>query len=157
MRLEKREAQAEHAGLLRPAVDQRAALRPLHREVAEDREAIGVQVSRLDGQSVGVGIPRGGRMDDGCVHARFPHLVQQLVPGEGRDLPVAEVRRLAAGPDVHLRVHDGHGSIPQPPRRLRRTPSATRRPTGNPASFISNSGAWCGTLRLCVGAIPTRK
>jgi trypsin-like peptidase len=42
-------------------------------------------------------------------------------------------------------------------RALSITPRATRRAGGRPASFISNSGAWCGRGRRSGWPIPTRK
>src|SRR5439155_26153183 len=111
MRLETREAQDERAGLTGPAVAQRATLRLLDREAAKDPEAIGVLACRIDGQRIRVGIPRAHGMNDSRVHAGLPHLVQQLVPGEGGDLPVARVRRLAGRPEMHLSVDYAHGSL----------------------------------------------
>ena len=40
-------------------------------------------------------------------------------------------------------------------RRMTLSPTAS--PAGSPASFISNSGAWCGAGRPWEGRIPTRK
>ena len=110
MRLEEGEAQAEHAGPGLPRLDQRTALRAIEREVAEDRQPIGVLARRLDGELIGIRIPRRRRMDEGGVDARLVHLLEQVVLREGGHLPVSRVRGLAAAPDVHLRVDDQHGS-----------------------------------------------
>jgi len=52
-RLEEGEAQAEHAGSGLPSLHQSAALRAIEREVAEDRQPIGVLARRLDGELIG--------------------------------------------------------------------------------------------------------
>ena len=45
-------------------------------------------------------------MDDGGVDSSLRHLLEQLVLGEARHLPVVRIPRLAAAPDVDLRVDD---------------------------------------------------
>ena len=57
-------------------------------------------------------IPRRRRMDDGPVDAGLVHLLQQVVLGEALHLAVVRVRRLAARPDVDLRVDDTHQRTP---------------------------------------------
>jgi hypothetical protein len=78
-------------------------------------------------------------MDDGRVHARFPHLVQQLVPGEGRPAGGGgspACRRTRCAP-ARPRWAWPYSSAAE---ATSQDPSATRRLTGNPASFISNFG-----------------
>jgi hypothetical protein len=110
MRLEEHEAQAEHAGPPLPAVNQRAAFRPLDGEIAQDGEAVGVLAGGLHRQLIRVGIPGGGRMDDRRVHTRLGHLPEHVVLGVDRHLAVVRIGRLAAAPDVDLRVDDDYGA-----------------------------------------------
>src|SRR5262249_29665207 len=85
-----------------------AALGPVEGEVAEDGQPVRMLSRRLDGQLVGVRVPRGWRMDDRGVDAGLVHLLQQIILREDGDLAVVRVRRLAAAPDVHLCVDDQH-------------------------------------------------
>ena len=112
VRLQEDEAQAEHPRPLLPAVDQPAALGLVEREVAEDRQAVGMLACRLDRQLVGVRIPGRRRVDHRGVDAGLVHLLQQIVLGEGGDLTVIGVRGLAATPDVDLRIDDAHQRAP---------------------------------------------
>jgi len=79
MRLQQREAEAEHAGALLPAIDAGAARRIVEGKVPEDGEPVRMAARRLDRELVGVGIPGGGRVDHRRVHPRLVHLAQQVV------------------------------------------------------------------------------
>jgi hypothetical protein len=71
----KGEAQAEHAGLTLPSVEDRAILGMLDREPAHHREAIGVTARGVDRQLVAIALPR-RRHDDHARDARGVHLLQ---------------------------------------------------------------------------------
>src|SRR3989442_6849661 len=148
MRLQEGEAQAQHPGPALPAVDQAATLGPIEREISQDREPVGMLAVRLDRLLVGVRIPRGRRMDHCRVDARVVHLLQQLVLREGRHLPVMGIRRLAARPDVDLRIDDLHRllltrqyrwppvSLTQLIRRLLNHPRAIAQVVHDPAQYV---------------------
>ena len=110
MRLQEREAETEHARPALQAVDRRAALGLVEREVAEDGETVGVPARRLDRQCVGIRVPP-GRMDHGRVDAALVHLLQHVVGREVRDLTVVRVGGLVVLPDVDLRIDDEHGVL----------------------------------------------
>src|SRR2546428_7633831 len=110
MRLIEREAEAEHPRPLLPTVDQRAVLWAIEGKVPQYGEPVGVLAGRLDRQFVGIGVPS-RRMDDGGVNARFIHLLQQIVLGEGRYLSVGRIGRQTAAPDMDLCVNSQHGVL----------------------------------------------
>jgi hypothetical protein len=108
VRLQEGETEPPHPGPALPAVDQRAALRPIERKVAQDRQPVRMLARCLDGQLVRARIPRGRGVDHGRVHAGRVHLLEELVLGEGGHLAMVGVGRLATAPDVDLRIDDQH-------------------------------------------------
>ena len=73
VRLQKGEAQAEHAGAAFPAIDQRPAFGPIERETAEDREAVGMGAHRRDRQLVRIRVPA-RRMQQCAIDAGRVHV-----------------------------------------------------------------------------------
>ena len=110
MRLQQRKAQPEHPRPAFPAVDQAAALRPVEREIAENREPVGMLARGLDRERVGIGIPS-RRMDHRGRDAGFVHLLERVVRAVVGNLTMVRVW-LAAFPDVDLRVDDQHALLP---------------------------------------------
>jgi hypothetical protein len=111
MRLQKSEAQAEHARPALPLRHQRPALGTLGREAAEDREAIGMRAHRRDGKLVRIRVPA-GRMDQRAIDAGRIHVAQRLLQEIG--LGAMRRQRLALAPEMNLRVDDEHQGPPAP-------------------------------------------
>jgi hypothetical protein len=107
VRLQKEEAQPEHAWPAPPAVDQRPAFRLVQREMAQDCEPVRVLAGRLDRDLDVVGVPS-GRMEHGCVDPALAHLFQTVLSAIAGDLPMLPGRR-ALRPDMDLCVDDQHG------------------------------------------------
>ncbi len=101
MRLQENKAQAEHAGLVLPGIDERPAFRPIHRKPAKYGEPIRMLAGRLDCNRVTVGIVRRG-MQQRRANTRLVHFLQQVVLREDRDLTVDWRRQLTAVPDMDL-------------------------------------------------------
>ena len=95
VRLQEHEAQPEHARLARPALDEAAALRPVERELAEDREPVGLLAGGLQRETVRARVPS-RRVDHRRGDARGIHLREQLVLGENRDRTMGRQRRTTA-------------------------------------------------------------
>jgi hypothetical protein len=108
------EAHAEHARLLLPARNQRAALRLLERDAAHDREAIGIEARSLQRELVAVALPR-RRHDDDPAHAGEIHLQEKRLLGDGIGLLGLSRAARRPGtvrgvcrPEMHLRIDDMH-------------------------------------------------
>src|SRR5437016_12489893 len=80
------EAASEHARALLPRVDQRAALRPVEGEIAEDREPVGMCARGLHAELVRVRIPRRVWREDGGIDTAGIHLLQSIFFQIGGDL-----------------------------------------------------------------------
>ena len=111
MRLQKEKAQPEHARPALPALDQRPALRLVQREMPQDRKPIRVLAGCLDRDLDIVRVPS-GRMEHGCVDPALAHLLQAVLRGITRDLPVLPGRRTLR-PDVDLSIDNQHGALPR--------------------------------------------
>ncbi len=104
------EAIAEHARPLLPRGNERLAIRPVKRRIAENGEAFRIGLDSLDGLLVGVWIPARGRMQDGTVNASLVHLDDRLLDEErARQM---WRRRVPLAPEMDLRVDDGHRWAP---------------------------------------------
>ena len=57
VRLKEDKTQAEHARLLLPAINQRAALRTVKRKLPQNRQPVGVLACRLKSRPIGAGVP----------------------------------------------------------------------------------------------------
>ena len=110
--------QAEHPRALLPRIHQRATLGLVEREVAEDRELVGVLAGGLDAELVRVRVPRRVRSEHRGIDAAGVHLLQRLVLQVGGDLPVPGAGGVARIPEVNLRVDDQHGQLLGHPRAL---------------------------------------
>src|SRR2546422_8344213 len=106
-------------------------------------ERAGWVARRLVGCFVAAGTPGGGGLDPRRVDARRVHLLQQLVLREGRHLPMVGIARLAARPDVNLRIDDLHGSLLTRLEVITHTESTTcprrRRGSMRPSGRFSSS------------------
>src|SRR5881396_1816543 len=109
LRPDEGEATAEHSRALLPRVDQRAALRLVEGEVAEDREPVGMRAHGLYAELVRVRIPRRVRREDGGIDAAGVHLLQGIFFEISGDLPVPRAGGVARIPEMNLRVDDQHG------------------------------------------------
>src|SRR5881397_1653830 len=85
-------------------------------------------------------------MDDGVIEARGVHLLQQIVFGEARDLPVVRIGGLGAAPDVDLCVDDAHGVLPR---------SCSRRSSNNPGRERGSTPCASSTHKSTSGAAPS--
>src|SRR5262249_47660314 len=110
MRLIEREAEAEHAWPLLPAINQPAALRAIEGEVAQDGEPVRMLACSLDRQLIGIGVPARW-MDHGRVDTRGVHLFQQIVLRERGDLSMGRIGRQTAAPDMYLCVDNQHNML----------------------------------------------
>src|SRR5947199_5714674 len=109
LRPDEGEATSEHSRALLPRVDQRAALRLVEGEVAEDREPVGMRAHGLDAELVRVWIPRRVRREDGGIDTAGVHLLQGIFLEIGGDLPVPRAGGVARIPEMNLRIDDQHG------------------------------------------------
>ncbi len=110
---QERPAQAHHARLLAPVMDQFAVVGVFEREIAHDGEAVRIFPGRLDGELIGIGIPAARRVDQRGIDASLIHLPQDFLGRELCDLAMqAGSGCHGLRPDVNLRVDDLHGIIP---------------------------------------------
>src|SRR5437870_13419056 len=111
LRPDESEAAAEHSRALLPRVDQRAALRLVEGEVAEDREPVGMRAHGLYAEPDRVRIPRRVRREDGGIDAARAHLLQGIFLELGRDQPVPRAGGLARIPEMNLSVDEQHDRL----------------------------------------------
>ena len=109
--LKKPIAQAEHARLAPPRIDEGALVRLIQREGAEDREAARKVPHRLEGHLGGVGVPA-RRVDHGGIDAALVHQAQRLLGCERGDLAMGHVAGQTATPEMDLSIHDAHHAPP---------------------------------------------
>src|SRR3954451_19350080 len=103
-----REPQAEHPGTLLPRIHERATLGLVEREVAEDRELLGMLAGRFDAELVRVRIPRRVRSEHRRIDPARLHFLERVVLQVRGPLPVPRAGWIACVPEVDLRVYDQH-------------------------------------------------
>src|SRR5437762_3402684 len=116
VRLRKGVAQSEHAGPLFPAVDQRAVLRLVEREIAENGEPVRVFGRGFFGNLARVRVPA-RRMQDAGVDPGGIHVADAFLGTVGIDLAMGGIAWRSGRPDVNLCIDDQHAqrSIPSAP------------------------------------------
>src|SRR5262249_53463388 len=105
------EAASEHSRALLPRVDQRAALRLVEGEVAEDREPVGMRARSLHAQLVRVRIPRRVRREDGGIDTAGVHLLQGVFLEIGGNMPVPRAGGGAPLSAMKLPAGQRHGRL----------------------------------------------
>ena len=103
-------AQAQHARLAAPRLDEGAPVRRAQREGAEDGEAAGKVSHGLEGHLGRAGVPA-RRVDHGGVDTTLVHEAHGLLGGERGDLAMGHVAGQTAAPEMDLSIHDTHLSL----------------------------------------------
>src|SRR4029453_1615913 len=109
--LKKAIAQAQHARLAAPLLDEGALVRRIQRKGAEDGEAAGKVAHGLEGHLGRLGIPA-RRMDHGGVDTALVHQTEGLLGGERGDLAMGHVAGQPAAPEMDLSIHEAHQLSP---------------------------------------------
>src|SRR5215831_21069954 len=113
-------AQAKHAWLAAPLLDEGAVVRLIQRKGAKDREAAREVSHGLEGHLGRVGIPA-RRVDHGGVDTTFVHEAESFPGGERGDLAMGHVAGQSAAPEMDLSIHDAHHASPSLSRATSRS------------------------------------
>jgi hypothetical protein len=89
--LQERPAQAHHARLVAPAMNEPAVVGHIERELAHDREPVGIFSCSFNRNRIGIRIPAAGRMNQRGIDAGLIHFLEQLFGRECLDLAVQAV------------------------------------------------------------------
>ena len=103
--------QTEHSRLFSPTGNPRTRFWSIKRHRAHDREPAGVVPNRPKCHVGRTRVPT-RRVNDGGIDTAFVHQPDGFLGSEGGHLPMREVARQAASPEVNLSIDDLHHALP---------------------------------------------